>query len=123
MTIHEIREAINLPHEEISKSDTGIPTDSFREDGIHVFYRQPGVCEAIEFYSPSKVYLQQVNLLNEPYDRVKSFFSALDDQLEEDDAGLTSRKLGVGIYAPYHRDLPNDSTKSVIVFEDGYYER
>ena len=123
MTTDDVRKVMDLPVESIPKSDTGIPTDSFLEDAVHVFYRQPGVCEAVEMYSPSRVLLQGVNLLDEPYDTVKSFLTGLDAQLEEDNAGLTSKALGIGVYSPSHVQRPNSRTESVIVFEDGYYDR
>ena len=92
MTTDEVRAAIALPFDSFYKSaNSALPTDSFLEDAVHVFYRQPGVCEAIEFYSPSKVSLQNVKLLNAPYLKVKSFLGGLDKQLEEDESGLMSK--------------------------------
>lgn len=124
MTADEVRAAMALPFHSFYKSaGSALPTDSFLEDAIHVFYRQPGVCEAIEFYSPSNVSLQNVKLLNAPYENVKSFLRGLDKQLEEDDSGLVSRTLGISIGAPSHREFPNAPTESVFVFEDGYYDR
>jgi hypothetical protein len=123
MTIEEVRKAMDLPFKSISKSDTGIPTDSFLENSVQVFYKQPGMCEAIEIYAPLRVLMNGVNLLGEPYSKVKSFLSELDSQLDEDNAGLISRVLGVSIYAPWHRKSPNSPTESVLAFEDGYYER
>lgn len=124
MTTDEVRTAMALPFESFYKSaGSALPTDSFLEDAVHVFYRPPGVCEAIEFYSPSNVSLQNMRLLNAPYEEVKSLLSGLDKQLEEDDSGLLSRGLGIGIYAPSHRKSPNAPTESVFVFEDGYYDR
>lgn len=124
MLTNEIREAMKLPFESFYKSaDSVFPTDSFLEDALHVFYRQPGVCEAIEMYSPSRAILQGVDLLNKSYEEVRLFLKGLDSQLEEDIFGLTSKKLGIGIYAPLHVELPDSPTESVIVFEDGYYDR
>jgi hypothetical protein len=124
MTTDEVRAAIALPFDSFYKSaNSALPTDSFLEDAVHVFYRQPGVCEAIEFYSPSNVSLQNVKLLNAPYLKVKSFLGGLDKQLEEDESGLMSRNLGISIYAPSHRESPNTPVESVFVFEDGYYDR
>lgn len=122
MKMDDVRKAMDLPFKSISKSDTGVPTDSFLENSVQVFYKQPGICEAIEIYAPLRILLNGVNLLGEPYDKVKSFLAGLDGQLEEDNAGLTSRALGVGIYAPRHSKSPNSPTESVIAFEDGYYE-
>ena len=124
MTMDEVRAAIALPFDSFYKSaDSALPTDSFLEDAVHVFYRQPGVCEAIEFYSPSNVSLQKVKLLNEPYNIVKSFLVELDKHLEEDESGLISKALGISISAPSHRDIPKIATESVFLFEDGYYDR
>jgi hypothetical protein len=123
MTMDDVRKAMDLPFKSISKTDTGVPTDSFLENSVHVFYKQPGTCEAIEIFAPLRVLLHGVNLLGEPYDKVKSFLARLDAQLDEDNAGLISRELGVSIYAPWHSQRPNSPTESVIAFEDGYYER
>jgi hypothetical protein len=122
MSIDEVRAAMALPVDPIPKSDSGIPTDAFLEHGVHVFYRQPGVCQAVEIYPPLRVLLHGVNLLREPYEKVKSFLKGLDAHLEEDNSGLTAKGLGIGIHAPWHTELPNAPTESVIVFEDGYYE-
>lgn len=72
--------------------------------------------------TPLSFQLKGVNLLNEPYDKVKSFLKGLDARIEEDNSGLTAKGLGIGIHAPWHSELPNSPTESVIVFEDGYYE-
>lgn len=113
-----------LPFDSFFKSASSfLPTDSFLQDAVHVFYRQPGVCEGIEFYPPSNVTLHKVKLLNKCYADVKLFLDGLDTTLEEDESGLVSRTLGISIYAPSHHKSLGVLTSSVLVFEDGYYDR
>jgi hypothetical protein len=46
----------------------------------------------------------------------------LDPGLEEDGSGLTSDRLGVGLYAPMAAGDPRRPAEGVIVFERDYYQ-
>ena len=41
------------PVKEVDKTSSGVPTDSFRNAGIFVYYKEPGITEAVEFGGPS----------------------------------------------------------------------
>lgn len=123
MTQNEVRVAMGAPHEVFFKSTTSaIPTDAFLRHAVHVFYKPPGICVAVEFYVPSQVVISSKNLLGVSYAEVRQLLINLDPDSSEDDAGLTCLSLGVGVYAPSHLEFPDDATESVIVFKAGYYD-
>ncbi len=123
MSQDEIRRQMASPYKSFLKSlSSKMPTDSFLEDAVHVFYTDGGNCEAIEFYAPSRVMLKSRNLLGVPYSEVKYLVSELDENLDEDSAGFSSHLLGVAVYAPSCEEYPDDPTESVLVFKKGYYD-
>jgi hypothetical protein len=116
MTRQEIRETIGRPFETFFKSSTSeMETDSFDNDSIHVFYKRPGLCEAIEFYPPANVSLHGRPLLGRPYDEIAGYLREIDPSAEEDDVSITSYQHGVGVYGP------STEVESVIAFEREYY--
>jgi hypothetical protein len=124
MTQDEARRAMQAPHTSFMKDlRNGVPTDAFLDHSVHVFYDDSGRCEAIEFYGPSTVLLDDKNLLHIPYSEAKSIVRAIDPAIEEDGAGFTSYRLGVGAYAPSHVEYPDDPSESIIVFKQGYYDK
>lgn len=124
MTIQEVRHALGEEPTTTSKSDTGIPSDLFSTRGILVHYREPGISEAVEFGDPttSPTYQGQ-RLLSRPFEELQAWFESLDPGAQTEADGLTSYKLGVGLYAPSALKDPNEPVQGVIVFDHGYYER
>jgi len=121
MTSQQIQNALSAKPEKFRKfEDDDFDTDAF--DWCHVYYKNPGVCEAIEFFKPAKIIFKGQNLLGQSFENVKKLFLEHDKSLELDDSGLTSYKYGVGIYAPYAIKTPTDPIEGVIVFEKGYYD-
>ena len=100
MTPEEVRRLLPTPHRSFMKARwSKMPTDAFA-DAIHVFYDDSGRCDAVEFYRDCEVLLNEKNLLGIPYSDAQSVVRAIDPELEEDEAGFTSYRLGVGAYAP-----------------------
>lgn len=91
-------------------------------DGFYVYYDENGKCVAIEFYAPSKVIYNSINILESSYNELNTFFSEIDTELECTKAGFTSYKLGLGVYAPFAAVNPEYNPESVIVFQEGYYD-
>jgi hypothetical protein len=107
-----------------SKSLSSIPMDAFFENSLQIFYKDPGVCEAVECYSPVfKVLFMEHSILGTSYATVRDILLQIDGNIKEDDFGLISYSLGVGLFAPSHTSDKSANTESVIVFEQGYYER
>ncbi len=96
-------------------------TDGYLKNSFQVFYKEPGVCEAIETYLPTEISFKDKKLLGEPFNKIRQWFEQEDKNIDIDDAGLTSYKLGIGLYAPAHMENPDCPIESVIVFEKGYY--
>jgi hypothetical protein len=87
------------------------------------FFKKPGICDAIEFHNPAVVIYNNISLLGEPYNKVKESLLQLDKDIIFDGDGLTSLKLGLGVYAPdADEDNPSYVAEGVIVFEKGYYK-
>ena len=55
MTPAKVREVLGNPERCFKKTPTSeLETDAFDHLGIQVFYKQPGVCEAIELSAPAE---------------------------------------------------------------------
>jgi hypothetical protein len=121
MTIEEVRRTLGTPFTSFRRGDEAVPNDAFDSEGIYVYYREPGVVEAIELAPPARAILKNTEPLGKPYREISSFIKSLDPGAEEDGAGLTSLQLGVGLYAPSAQKEPQLPVESVIVFERGYY--
>jgi len=123
MTMDEVRQAVGEPPRVFRKAkDSTCTTDSFSKC-IHVFYRTPGVCTAVEFYEPARPFLGDRLFAGRPYAEVAEWLMQQDPNPDVDGAGLISRQLGMSLYAPGHLEDPNEPIEAVLVFEDGYYER
>lgn len=123
MTPDEVRRALKAKVRSFLKTPKSVmPTDAFEKLGIYVYYKRPGHYEAVEFAGPASPTLEGKQLLGRPYTQVLNDLKELDSNLKFDDAGFRSEKFGVGIYAPYANDEPDEPVEGVIVFERGYYD-
>jgi hypothetical protein len=96
-------------------------TDSYKD--FFVYFKEPGICDAIEFHKPANVFFNGIKLFDEPYQKVKEALLLIDSDVIIDNDGLTSLKFGFGIYAPYADESnPSYVAEGVIVFEKGYYD-
>ena len=123
MSVDEVRSAINSEATPFLKTPQSImPTDSFHGDSIHVFYKKPGICEAVEFYKPANPTLMGQEFVGRSFSEVKKWLEHQDSNIEIDDCGLTSFKLGIGLYVPDIDEREEALVESLIVFEKGYYD-
>lgn len=121
MNQKDIQEVLNEEPRRFKKfQDDEYETEAY--EYFYVYYKNPGICEAIEFFSPAKVILNGITLLELPYKDIEEYFLKIDKDVEIEETGLTSYKYGVGIYAPYALDEPLEKAEGVIVFEKEYYE-
>lgn len=121
MTSQQIQNVLSAKPKKFKKfEDDEFDTDAF--DWCHVYYKKPGVCEAIEFFEPAVVIFKGQNLIGKSFQDVKSLFLKHDKSVELDSSGLTSYKFGIGIYAPFAQKEPSEPLEAVIVFEKGYYD-
>lgn len=121
MKREEVRKCFENRFEEFKKtvfSETS--TDDF--GCCHVFYKKQDTCEAIECFEEANVTMDGKKIIGMPYIEIKAMFEKIDNSLVLNDAGFTSFKFGIGVYAPFAQDEPGEPVESVIVFEKGYYE-
>ena len=121
MEEQEIHKILGNQFEKIKKSmSDGIETDMY--EWCFIYYKKPGVCQAIEFFEPAVPLLNGEKLFGRPYSEVKEILIKLDDQVQLDEDGLTSYKLGIGIYAPSSGSNSAAPIEGVIIFGNGYYD-
>lgn len=117
-----VRQALGVEPRIFKKTPLSeMPADAYDEWGIHVHYDPPGVCCAVELAAPAAPTFRGQNLLGRSFGELQEMFRRMDQDLETDASGLTSRKLGVGLYAPFAEESPGEPIESVIVFEKGYF--
>jgi hypothetical protein len=116
-----LREKFNHKFTEFKKT----PYDQNTTDDFefcHVYYDDENLCEAIEFFEPSIMVFDGFVMTGQAYDNVKEFFQAIDDSLDFNDAGFTSYKYGIGVYAPDALYNPKKPIEAVNIFRNGYYD-
>lgn len=123
MSVSEVRNAIGGEFHTFKKTAISeMPTDAFKDKGIHVYYKNPGVCEAIEFGTPSEPIFLGHKLVGLPFKEAKKIFEKLDDSLDIDETGFTSYRFGIGVFVPTLKKSKSEPIQGVIVFEKGYYD-
>jgi hypothetical protein len=86
-----------------------------------VYYKEPEICNAIEFFPPASVLFHGKNLLDCSLKEAMEFVRQYDSDLEIE-AGFISHKYGFGVYAEFGIYEPENPVETVIVFEKGYYD-
>lgn len=107
----------------------GTYTDFFHKSVIFAYYTEEnGVCEAIEFCQPTTAIFEGKPINGVPFLEAMNWLKNFDSELKvEKGVGVTSYKLGIGLYAPnYFMDEdhvdPDENVEAVIVFRRGYYD-
>jgi hypothetical protein len=129
MTVAEVRAAVrSVAHPVRKGAQSAWDTDYFKELGFFVYYKDPGICRAVEFGFATMPTWNRRPLLGRPFQEVHDLLKAADPSLHVKITGLTSLALGIGIYVG---SLMTDkvtgvqdweqATEGVIVFERGYY--
>jgi hypothetical protein len=123
MTIRKVRKVLGVPYKSFTKGrHADYPTDAFYSRCLHVYYRDPGVCEAVELFHPAEVMWHGKNLLKETPSDLLRLLASEDSAIEEDPDGFASHKLGIAAYVPGYKKNPGDScVEGILVFEEGYY--
>lgn len=120
MNINDIRNILKSKYRHRVKKEI---SDAYDDLGIYVYFEKESMlCEAIEFAVPSNPTFSNTSMLGKPFKSIKDLFDTLDDNLILEDAGFTSNKYGIGVYAPHLKSDINDLIESVIVFRKGYYD-
>lgn len=98
------------------------PCDFYESLSVFVYYKVPGIVEAVEFAHPADVRLEGVSLLTLSFAELTAFLHERDSLVEVEIDSATSYGLGVGAYAPRADEAPDEPAESIIVFERGYYD-
>lgn len=115
-----IREKLGNEFREFKKSPfSKNTTDAFKY--CHVYYDSENLCVAVEFFEPSEINFNDLIIIGSPYDKIRDEFARIDESIDYNDAGFTSFKYGIGIFAPFAKKKPKDPVESVIIFKEGYY--
>jgi|SRR5580658_8355057 hypothetical protein len=123
MTIDEVRNLINQKPKSFLKGPAStIPTDAFNDLGLHVYYKKPRTCNAVELFLPANPIFQGRDLIQRPFNELLSWLQTLDDTIKRDQCGLASFKFGIGFYAPEVKERDDAPVEGVIVLEKDYYK-
>lgn len=120
MTSEEIKAIMGITPTKFKR----FPTQKYDIDKYPEFfvnYKEGGICDAIEFFSPAEIIFQDKNLFQLSFEENKDFFQEIDKNIIVDNEGLTSLKYGIGLYAPFAGETPEEVPEAIIIFEKGYY--
>lgn len=127
MTKEEIRSVMPEAPRDSHYFFGGTYTDKFDQMRFFAYYTgEDGICEAIQFCAPSIAILEGKPINGGPFIEAKNWLENFDSELKEERfVGVTSNKLGVGLYAPdyYDDEDPTIPVEAVIVFRKGYYDK
>lgn len=124
MPINQVRQNLAVHFNSFKRTPASeFPCDFFETIGFFVYYKKPGIVNAIEFSLPSEPLFKGNNLFHCSFLDLKAFLLSLDADIEIEADSLTSYKLGIGAYAPEAEEEPTLPVESIIVFEQGYYDK
>jgi hypothetical protein len=126
MTREDVQGLLGEPSATFYKGlSTESPTDAYDDLGLHVYYNHPpGCCEALEFFEPAQLFLDEKPLLGLSFHNLREWLASQDPALEIDEEGLTCFKYGIGVYAPDWTENPDLSTQGILVFNKrNYYDQ
>lgn len=115
MTKEEIQSKLKSKPKLFNNSGSLIDTEDYGGN-IHVYYNTIQRCEAIEIFSPTEVYLDDIEILGQSRKKIEVLFSKFDD-FNKDVSTFGSKKNEIIVYSP------EDAIESVFIAEKGYSER
>lgn len=122
MTIEDVRALFQDKPRSFKKSeDSRWETDAYF-GCVHVFYRTPGMCTAVEMYRPASPFVGDRFFVGVPFGEVATWIKRQDPAATVTEVGMKSKGLGITIYAPGHHEDPKTLIEAVLAFEEGYYE-
>lgn len=120
MTVEQVRNALGTAVRTYIKPGQTRLSDAFDSLGIHVEYRPPGICTAVEFRGPDYPILGARRLLGKPFSEMQRWFTAIDPTLESKGTELVSPRFGLVLRVSAASEKTNVLVEAVIVFEQGY---
>jgi hypothetical protein len=122
MSRQQVRAELATPVQTFRRYRSEIEVDYFVPLGIQVDYDRNDLCNFITALAAAKSTFQGWPIVGVPFADCRAWFEQLDSDLKVDDTGLTSRKLGINVYAPGAMQEPLDPVEAVCVFAEGYYD-
>jgi hypothetical protein len=123
MSRQEIRTILSEPPDTFRRNKfSEVDTDYFVSIGIMADFDADDRCNFITAVSEARPTFQNRPIVGVPHDQCETWFRQLDPGLEVADVGLTSRKLGICLYAPGVDERASSPVECVHVFADGYYD-
>ncbi len=122
MNKNQVRKILGNDYKEFKKSRLSKTlTDNYKY--AHIYYNENDNLDAIEFFNEDdlSLTLNGKNLTDFSYNDLKIFILTLDKNLIIEADNFTSKKLGIGAYAPNIVDDKNAISETIIVFKEGYY--
>lgn len=89
---------------------------------IHIFFDENNCCNAIEGFISSGFYFNNVEIVGKSFITIKKIFEVYDDELEINEDGFISYKLGISVYVPTLKKSKKELIQGVIAFKEGYYD-
>jgi len=93
---------------------------------MHIYYRMHDnqvVCEGVELFPPAAPTYDGVDMFAMPFRDVREWLARRDPSCVGALDSLTSRTLGIALYAPVAEEEPERPIASVYVFPPGGYDR
>lgn len=88
---------------------------------FHIFFDENDSCNAIEGNISSGFYFNNIEIVGKPFITIKKIFEDYDDELEINEDGFISYKLGISVYVPTLKKSKKELIQGVIAFKEGYY--
>lgn len=130
MTREEIRNVVDGEYEafdpdEVVAEFTGqnFYYDYFAQYGLKIEYDEKNKkMMAMNIFPPSQPELFGEELLGRPFNVVRDWLRTLDQDLTMDSTGLTSMKLGIGLFVEDLDEGEDAPVDGVFIFAKGYYD-
>jgi hypothetical protein len=121
MTPQQVREILGEPERQLPAGKRcDLPADKYVQLGFFVYYRNPGVCEAISMWDGS-VEFQNVRPLGKSLKYLKDWFMSMGSDIQHFDLGFIAVDFGITINAQNYCPDLSCECDSLIIFERGYY--
>lgn len=121
MPVATVRARIPVDYNQFRRGSEAHSSDFFVEASEFAYYDADGHLEAMEFSSPARILLGQINLLSLHLSQIVPLLAKLDPNFSEDRVGAGFRNISVGIYAPRSIDEEDAPVEAVLVGRPGHF--
>ena len=123
MSADTIRSTLKVSYREFKRTPIAkTTTDAFPQLGVFICYTPDRICNAVEMGLRAQPTFQGVKVIGCPVREVRRWLEELDGNLAFTTAGITSVKLGLGVFSSALQKDPNAMVEGVIAFAKGYFD-